>query len=166
MYKTRKVKVPDEPDKAFAQALKTAFNIISYKDNTEHQLREKLTERGYGEETVGQVVSYMMEKGFVDDRRMIYRLAQSLAQSRLYGRRRIMQELKRRHFAPDVLDSFDFDCEELEDVDFPQCCLRLIKKRGGQRDEKTYAFLVRYGHTPTDIKNAYRLLTEEAEGED
>ena len=165
MYKKKKVRIPDEPDKAFAQALKTAFNIIGYKDNTEHQLREKLEERGYGSQTVDAVCSYMTEKGFVNDRRMIYRLARSLAQSRLYGRRRIYQELRRRHFDPDVMEDFDFENEELEDVDFVQCCLRLIKRKGGQRDERTYALLVRYGHSPSDIKKAYALLLKENEDE-
>lgn len=165
MYKKRKVRIPDEPDKAFAQALKTAFNIVGYKDNTLYQLREKLSERGYSEETVDSVCSYMTEKGFVDDRRMLYRLVRSLACSRLYGRARIRQELKRRHFDPEALESFSFEDEELEDLDFVQNCLKLIKKKGGRRDERIYAALIRYGHSPSDIKKAYVLLMQENEDE-
>ena len=39
----------------------------------------------------------------------------------------------------------------------PKCviCGKLLEKRGGVRDEKTYAFLRRYGHTPSDIRAAY-----------
>ena len=165
-HSAKRVNVPSDPEKAFAKALKTAFNIIGYKDNTEKQLKDKLTERGYDSDTVDAVCSYMTEKGFVCDERMLYRLVSRLATSKLYGRARIMQEIKRRDFAPEVLDSFDFENEELEDVDFVDCCLRLLKKKGGARDERTYAALRRYGHSPSDIKEAYRLLAFESEDEE
>lgn len=158
-------KVPEAPEEAFAQALKTAFNILGYKDNTLYQLKEKLNDRGYSSETVDAVCSYMEDKGFINDERMMYRLAHSLANSKLYGKVRIKQELSRRHFTLETLASFSFDNEELEDVDFVCSCLRLIKKKGGARDERTYALLRRYGHSPSDIKKAYLLLDREADGE-
>jgi regulatory protein len=165
MYNRKKAKkpVPTDPDEAFAKALRTAFNILGYKDNTEYQLKEKLNERGYNEQTVDAVCSYMIEKGFMNDERMLYRLVRSLADSRLYGRARIMQEIRRRRFSSDVLDRFSFDNEELEDVDFVSNCLKLIKKKGGMRDERTYAALVRYGHSPSDIREAYKRLQNENE---
>ena len=165
MYNRRKTKkaVPSDPEEAFGAALRTAFNILGYKDNTEHQLREKLNERGYNEQTIDAVCSYMIEKGFMNDERMLYRLVRSLADSRLYGRARIMQEIRRRRFSQDVLDRFSFDNEELEDVDFVGNCLKLIKKKGGERDERTYAALVRYGHSMSDIREAYKRLEKEEE---
>ena len=165
MYNRKKVKkpVPTDPDEAFAKALRTAFNILGYKDNTEYQLREKLNERGYNEQTVDAVCSYMIEKGFINDERMLYRLVRSLADSRLYGRARIKQEVRRRRFSQAVLDSFSFENEELEDVDFVSNCVKLIKKKGGARDERTYAALVRYGHSPSDIREAYKRLQNENE---
>ena len=42
-----------------------------------------------------------------------------------------------------------------------EICRKLIVKRGGARDEKTYAFLRRYGHATADIREAYRRLAEE-----
>ena len=167
MYNRRKKPkaVPSDPEEAFGAALRTAFNILGYKDNTEYQLREKLNERGYNEQTVDAVCSYMIEKGFINDERMLYRLVRSLADSRLYGRARIKREIVRRHFSQNALDTFDFDNEELEDVDFVENCLKLIKKKGGMRDERTYAALVRYGHSPSDIREAYKRLLIENEEE-
>lgn len=167
MYNRRRVKkpVPTDPEAAFANALRTAFNILGYKDNTEYQLREKLIERGYNEQTVDAVCTYMTEKGFINDERMLYRLVRSLADSKLYGRARIKQEIARRHFSGEVIDTFSFDNEELEDIDFVGNCLKLIKKKGGMRDERTYAALVRYGHSPSDIREAYKRLLIENEDE-
>ncbi len=167
MYNRRphKVKIPNSPEQAYAAALKTAMNIVAYKDNTLYQLREKLTERGYSEKTVDDVCDYMMSKGYVNDTRMIFRYARSLAMGKLYGKRRIMKELTLKRFTKEAYDAFSFDEGELEDVDFVEVCLKLLKKRGGQRDEKTYAALMRYGHSPSDIREAYKRLLNENEDE-
>ena len=61
-YKKKKVRIPESPDEAYKNALKTAMNIVGYKDNTERTLAEKLLDRGYSEETVFSVVSFMKEK--------------------------------------------------------------------------------------------------------
>lgn len=157
----RKKRVPSDPKEAYTAALKTAFNIVGYKDNTLFQLREKLTERGYTEDTVNAVCEYMTEKGYVNDVRMIMRSARSLALSRLYGKKRIVYELSHKHFSVDAMNALNFDNEELCDIDFAEVCLRLLKKKGGERDDRTYAALIRYGHSVADIKKAYLLLNEE-----
>lgn len=153
--KKKKVRIPDDPEEAYRKALKTAMNIVGYKDNTEFTLREKLSERGYSGETVDAVAEFMKSKGYVDDSRMLVRTARSLALGKLYGKARIKNELAMKHFDREVLAALDWDCEELSDIDFAKICGKLLEKRGGVRDEKTYAFLRRYGHTPSDIRAAY-----------
>ena len=165
MYKKRKALAPSDPEKAYGAALRTAFNIVGYKDNTLHQLKTKLSERGYSEDTVESVCEYMVSKGYVNDTRMIFRSARSLALTKLYGKRRIMRELALKRFTNEAYDAFSFDSDELEDIDFVEVCLKLLKKKGGERDEKTYAFLMRYGHSPSDIKEAYKRLLTEKEDE-
>jgi len=164
MYKRpRKVRIPDSPEEAYRNALKTALNIIGYKDNTEGQLRDKLAERGYAPETVEDVVAWMIAKGYVNEERMLYRTIHLLAEGKGYGKMRIRQELQRKQFKPETLNALRWDDEELADIDFAHVCLRLIRKRGGVRDEKTYAFLRRYGHSASDIREAYRRLADEEE---
>lgn len=160
-YRAKKVRVPSDPEKAYGAALKTAFNILGYKDNTVYQLKEKLMERGYSPETVDSVCDYMISKGYLNDIRMIQRSARSLALSKLYGKRRIMRELSLKHFSNEAYQTLNFDGDELCDIDFAEVCLKLLKKKGGARDEKTYAFLMRYGHSSSDIKKAYELLNKE-----
>ncbi len=156
--KKKKIRIPEDPEKAYAAALKTAMNIVAYKDNTLSQLREKLSDRGYSSETVDGVCSYMVGKGFINDGRMIYRFARNLAVNKLYGKKRIMAEISRKNFSSDAVENFSFDNEELEEVDFSVICLRLLKKRGGEKDDKTFAALMRYGHSVSDIKRAYAML--------
>ena len=157
----KQIKIPDSPDEAFKKALKTAFNIVGYKNNTEYDLRHKLLERGYFSETVEDVMQYMKQHGFIDDRRMLFAEIRTLALTKLYGKARIKQELLIKHFDRTLISELDWDCDEIGDIDFGQICLKLVKKRGGQKDQKTYAFLKRYGHTPSNIKKAYDDLKEE-----
>lgn len=164
--KKKKVRIPDDPAEAYRKALKTAMNIVGYKDNTEFTLREKLSERGYSAETVDNVTEFMKSKGYVDDSRMLIRTARSLANGKLYGKARIKNELAQKHFDREVLSSLDWDSEELADIDFAEVCLKLLKKRGGTRDEKTYAFLRRYGHSPADIRAAYEAYQAEITADD
>ncbi|MBQ7779205.1 MAG: RecX family transcriptional regulator [Clostridia bacterium] len=165
MYKKRKAPVTSDPEKAYGAALRTAMNIVGYKDNTLNQLKTKLTERGYSETTVNDVCEYMTMKGYVNDTRMIFRSARSLALNKLYGKKRIMKELALKRFTDEAYDAFTFDSDELEDVDFTEVCLKLLKKKGGARDDKTFAFLIRYGHSVSDIKEAYKRLQTENEDE-
>lgn len=159
--RVRKVRISDDPEEAYRAALKTAFNIIGYKDNTVAQVRGKLLERGYAEATVSDVIEFLTAKRYLDDERMLLRTVRMLAEKKLYGKARIRRELQRKQFDPEVLVSLDFDDGELSEIDFAEICLHLIKKRGGMKDEKTYAFLLRYGHSGSDIRMAYRRLAEE-----
>ena len=151
----------DDPEEAYRAALKTSLNILGYRDNTEAQVREKLLERGYTEETVNAVIAWLLAKRYLDDERMMLAAVRQLSLGKLYGKARIRQELRRKHFSSEAIEALDWESEELSAIDFTEICLRLLKKRGGMRDEKTYAFLVRYGHQGSDIRAAYRLLAEE-----
>lgn len=164
--KKASVKIPDDPEKAYAKALKTAFNILSYRDNTEKQLRDKLTGRGYSENTVDDVIEKVKQMGYLNEERMMYGMVRSFAVYKHYGKARIKRELSLKDFARDVTDSLDFDSDELCDIDFGEICYELLKKRGGVNDEKTYAFLIRHGHSSSDIRAAYKRLKEESEKED
>lgn len=159
--KPKPINVPDNPDEAFKKALKTAFNIVGYRNNTEYDLMHKLLERGYLPETVEEVVQYMKKHGFVNDRRMLFSEIRTLAETKLYGKMRIKQELVKKHFKREMLSELNWECDEICDIDFTRICLKLLQKKGGQKDEKTYAFLKRYGHSSYDIKKAYDILKSE-----
>ena len=161
--KKRIREVPKSPQEAYRNALKTAMNIVGYKDNTERTLSQKLSERGYKRETVDAVVEFMKSKGYVNDGRMLIRTARSLALTKLYGKSRIRKELALKRFSSECLYSLDWDNEELSDIDFVEICLKLIKKRRGASDEKTYAYLKRYGHSSSDIRRAYSIYQAELE---
>ena len=66
---------------------------------------------------------------------MIFRAARSLALGKLYGKKRIVRELALKRFSDEAYDAFSFDSDELEDIDFASVCLKLLKKKGGARED-------------------------------
>lgn len=144
------------------KALNTTLNILGFADNTEKKLREKLTRKGYSPDSVEYAVAYVKKIGALNDKRFLEREATRIAEQKLYGRRRIEQELYAKGFARDDILSLDF-----EEVDFPALCAkRIVKTRARFTDpRKLYAALVRYGYTSSDIREAQSLVREMDEDE-
>ncbi len=142
----KKKSAPSENERA----LRSAMNILAYADNTERRLRRKLTEKGFTPEAVEYAASYVIEKGYLDEYRMIDSAVRSLVKFKMYGKARVIAELHQKGFKREVIDSFDFG-----EIDFYDACRRMFEKRGGVGDEKTRAYLLRHGHSSSDIKRAF-----------
>ena len=68
--KKKKVRIPDDPEEAYRKALKTAMNIVGYKDNTEFTLREKLSENA-----ICRIQSYTIETMAAEHDRIFQKLS-------------------------------------------------------------------------------------------
>ncbi|MHB1153843.1 MAG: regulatory protein RecX [Eubacteriales bacterium] len=134
------------------RARKTAVNILSYSDNTELRLREKLAAKGFSREAADDAVEYVISRGWLDEQKQAESALRYLAEVKLFGRRRILQELRKRGFRRTVIDSCDFDS-----CDFVGNCRRLWEKRGNTDDERTVAYLFRAGYSGDDIRAARRM---------
>lgn len=104
------------------RARKTAVNILSYSDNTELRLREKLAAKGFSREAADDAVRYVISRGWLDEQKQVESALRYLAEVKLFGRRRILQELRKRGFRRTVIDSCDFNS-----CDFAGNCRRLWK---------------------------------------
>ena len=149
--------VPPEYEKA----VRTALNILDYADNTEKKLREKLARKGHAPEAVDFAVEHVKRIGALDDARYMRRLAELLATVKLYGRRRIVNELYVKGFKRSDILSLD-----LSEVDFGVLCAERIRRTTARYPEweKMYASLIRYGFTPQDIREAKETIENEELG--
>ena len=126
--------------------------ILSAADNTERQIREKLRMKGFGSETITEAVSELERLGYLNEKRYIANAVEYYAFRKLYGPRRIPLELKNKGFKSEYISAVDYS-----EIDFVSGCAELIEKRGvedGRLDEKTLAFLQRYGYTSSIIRQA------------
>lgn len=122
-----------------------AYDLLSYGDMSRKTLCTKLARYGYDEDTITSCADSLEQNGYIDDMRYAERLAAYLANSRLYGRRRIFTELMQngvgREHAQCAIDALD--------TDFYQSLCTLVSKER-ITDEKSVIRLknrlVRYGY--------------------
>lgn len=162
MYGKTKKEIPSDPKEAFESALNTARWIIAYADNNKKKLSDKLKSRGYSDDTVEYVIMKLSEEGLIDEERMASALVSNLVGYKCFGRKRVVFELKKEGYGSDVIES-DRVQTVLDDSDYSGACLRLLRKTGGEKNQKNYAKLINAGHTPSDIRKAYEALAEESE---
>lgn len=143
-------------DDELQKVIESGIRILAYAQNTEKQLRIKLKRKGFNPDLIDQAINYYIEKGYLNDADYIQHVVENLAKRKLYGMSRIKNELYRLGFSYKLIQDVSY-----EDIDFEMNCAKVLKKRGGDYDEKTIAALRRFGYNGSEIKAAYRILKEE-----
>lgn len=153
-------------DMQFYSAVRRAYDILSYGENTKNQLIYKLVKRGFKRPLAIQVAEYMKEKGYIDEREQLLSYSNQLATKKYYGRERILSEVVKHGFERDYVESILM--ESLKEVDFVENCAYLIRRKYGQipKDinefKKMIASLVRYGYSISEVKLAVRRVSKDA----
>lgn len=100
---------------AQSTAISSGLRLISMRDHTSRQLREKLLQRGFSAAEVGEALELFREKRLIDDLRMGRNLIRYMAQRRYFGAYKIHMELAQRLdrefieiLLPDELEEYDF----------------------------------------------------------
>lgn len=153
MYNKTYPTPPQDEEKALEAAYKVSLYILSYRDNTESMLRQKLRLRHYKQNTVDDVIERLKNEGAIDDERMARVYANELATVKRYGQRRIKAELFSRGFSTEVVENVSLD-----EYDFDENCRIRLEKLGKNYDKKTVNALLRYGFDYSTIKRAYEDL--------
>lgn len=150
---------------SLSRAKNKAYSYLSYGDMSEQKLFQKLCRCGFEDCIAAECVGKMREMGFVDDSRYAKALADSLANSKLYGPRRIIQELRQRGIdfetAQSALDGLKTDFSE---------SVKTLARGKFRRDmsdpreiQRLIAALIRYGHDYETIKSSLSEMTDEEE---
>ncbi len=168
MNKKNNINENESKNTELKDVMNSASNILVFADNTEKSLREKLSRKGYNDELIESAVLKLKEAGLINDARLIKSYTEYLADKKLYGKARIKLELQKKGFERELIGQKLDEC--VEDVDFNENCLKLVRKKNLVRkicDSKTAravtAALARYGYGYAEIKYAYTRLLEENE---
>lgn len=94
------------------RAIKRAMYLLKAMERTEHQLREKLRENLYPEESIDAAVAYVSSYHYVNDEDYARRYTQAKSGSK--SRRRIEQELKEKGISKDKIERAvqEADCND------------------------------------------------------
>ena len=90
---------PDSPIRSaepLAAARSSALSLLSRRDYTTHELRTKLTDRGYDDAAIGPLIESLTGSGLLDDRRVAGAHVRTASRVKSRGRLRIARELSAR----------------------------------------------------------------------
>ncbi len=105
----------------YKQALNKALVLINYKDRTCHEIREKLIKEGFQEDIADEVIRFLCEDGFLNDRRYAeYYVV-------CYENRRSKYRIKNELFSKGI--SEDIITEVLDESDESQAYDKALSKQ-------------------------------------
>ena len=138
-----------------------ALNILSFGDNNMFALKVKLMRRGFSSDTAEKTVAMVTEKGYVREENVAAAEVKKCI-SKLWGRTRILAQLRAKGFDN---DSIDRAMLLVENTDFAENCYLLADKKFGyvpdepNERKKMAASLARYGYGPDEIKFAFKKMS-------
>lgn len=92
-----------------------AIGILARRDNSEREMRQKLKQKGIGQEDIDQTIMRLTEKKLLDDHVFAQKKAESIFRTKLVGPSYIRMKLKTAGIADTIieetLDSLAFDDE-------------------------------------------------------
>lgn len=145
------------------RAKEKALWLISYRDHSEGELRQKLS-KDYGEEAVDKAVERLMELGLINDESFAKKYAESLSHKHL-SQRQIQQKLRLKGIDKELSSETveDLNLDEKEEI---RALIekKYIRKLSDEADlRRTVAALQRRGFGYSDIKaviNEFREFDE------
>ncbi len=144
-------------------AVKRGMRLLQYGDQSARRLAYKLTAKGIDRETADAAAAYLAQKGYIheDD---TARLRAEQGVRKLWGPRRIREDLRANGFAPAAVAEA---MESISEVDFEENCASVIRKKyhGVPEDrterQKLFAALARLGYDADVIREAMRRVERE-----
>ena len=148
------------------RAYNYAVTLLSRRDHSERELMTKLSQKGYTD-GAEEAIAKLRNGGYVSDERFARLYVRELQTLKKYGKKRIEQELYRKGVDRDIIR------EVLEETDFDENQLvSLIERKYGRylSDEKgvqkTINGLLRMGYSYGEIRDALKIINENAEFND
>lgn len=139
------------------EALKVALRLLSKRDRTEAELKEKLRKKGFSEKIIDETVTYLKQKGFIDDSKFILRAIQ-IAEDKFFGKMGLKNYLMRKGIDKELLQSLP----ELDELSIARKLLErkkhLIKDTLNEKKKaKIAGFLLRRGFSWDTVNRCLKL---------
>lgn len=139
-------------DKDLEKAKSYAFRLLGYRARSKSELRQKLLEKGFSQETIIKLQDFLEEYGLVNDAAFAQSWIRNRCNLKPMGKNRLKQELKFKGITGDIIT------QELavlnEDKEY-ELAFNLAQKklsRGVSKPEKIAPFLERRGFSYPVIK--------------
>lgn len=149
-------------DEKITKCREKAMLYLSYGDHTVRSMHEKLIGAGFDDETVNEVLAYLVDRKYINEAEYLERFIKHAAYKKKYGKKKIELLAYEKGFSKSVIKEFSSDI--YSDIDFAYICSeRLLKEKAdGFADKKSrdkiIAKMLRCGFSFSEIKEAIALL--------
>ena len=157
---------PDPEKAARASAMNAAVRILTHRDHSKYELKQKLQQRGFASEVVDAVIQACERLNYIDDKRTARVYISQLKRKR-FGIRHIRMSLKKKRLYGAAIE--DFLLENYANIEERNNAVKLLEKkmktfrREGnlkKRRDKIYRFLYSRGFNKDIIADLIRDLVK------
>lgn len=132
------------------EAFNKALDIISFKDNTTYEIRNKLYKKGYDDIIISDVLEKLKEYNFIDDNKYAQSYVNSCLTYKKYGKNKIIYMLKQKGISSSIISNLNFnndlEFETAKNV-FYKKLSSLDKYDNNKKKEKLYRHLSSKGYS-------------------
>lgn len=135
-----------------------AVKLLSVKDRTERELRERLEKKGYSAEEIDDAVAVMTEYNYIDDRSYAEKYVSDGINLRGHGFGRIKTELLRRGVSREIADEVIENAKQTAELDPKERIEETLEHRFSGADlgnpkerNRIFGYFARRGFSPRDI---------------
>lgn len=147
--------------------MRYALRLLSYRDRSEKELRERFQKKGFSENDIESVISCLREKGFINDRSLALSLKKSAEDIKLLGALGTRWFLQRRGIAENVIDEVVEENESEES----ERAYKLVEKKmrsiqlssADEVKKKLWRFLMSKGYSFDTIRKTLKSFKIEEE---
>jgi regulatory protein len=86
------------------KALQTALRMLSYRPRSEAEIKKKLSQKGFPNEVIEQIMDRLRQNGLLDDAQFAQAWVENQANFRPRGRRVLALELRMKGISPEVIE--------------------------------------------------------------
>lgn len=108
------------------EALKRLRKYCAYQDRCQKEVREKLYNWGFGYADAGELIVRLIEEQFLDEERFARAYARGKFNNNSWGRRKIIQGLRRKGITEQLRD---IALEEIDESDYRQKLREILEKK-------------------------------------
>lgn len=138
----------------FEEGKNQAIRLLLFRPRSVRELRSKLVRKGFRPDTVDEVVSWLLERDYLNDRSFAGGVARTLAVHRLWGDFRIRMSLRERGVSPDVAE--EALREARRELGEGEAIRKYIQKKYGKTIESDINF---EEFTPGERRRLFRNLS-------
>ena len=162
MTENRRQNFSPPAQKSNQQALNAAVRILTYRDHSKYELKQKLQKRGFASEVIDTVIIACERLNYIDDKRTA-RLYISQLKRKRFGIRHIRMALKKKRLYGAAIE--DFLLENYAKIEERKNADKLLEKKMKtfnreedlkKRRDKIYRFLYSRGFSQDIIADLIR----------